>query len=82
MIKLHSNREQILVHFSKKSGCRSSAGPEMLAYVSHRSAKFQAILNCFTPNSKLKCEDLENMKTDRVNTFVFNLYQIKRRAFF
>ena len=27
-------------------------------------------------------EDLENIKADRVSTVVFNLHQIKRRAFF
>ena len=31
---------------------------------------------------KLKYEDSENIKADCVNTVVFNLHQIKRRAFF
>ena len=70
------------MHFSKKSGCRSSAGPEILAYVSHCSVKFQPILNCFISHSKLKYEDLGYTKTGRVNTFVLNLWQIKRRVFF
>ena len=39
-------------------------------------------LNCFISNFKLKYEDSENIKADRVNTVVFNLHQIKRRAFF
>ena len=30
----------------------------------------------------LKYEDSENIKADRVSTVVFNLHQIKRRAFF
>ena len=32
-------------------------------------------------NFKLKYEDSENIKADSVNTVVFNLYQIKHRAF-
>ena len=32
-------------------------------------------------NFKLKYEDSENIKADRVNTVVFNLYQIKRGRF-
>ena len=57
-------------------------GPEILAFVSHYSANLQPILDCFIPNFKLKYEDLENIKADRVNTIVFNLHEIKRRAFF
>ena len=34
------------------------------------------------PKFKLKYEDLENIKADRVNTIVFNLHLIKRRALF
>ena len=45
-------------------------------------ANFQSILDCFTPNFKFKHEDLKNLKTDSVSTVVFNLHQIKRRAFF
>ena len=70
-----------LVHFSKKSGCLSSAGPESLAFGSHSLAKFQPILDCFIPNFKLKYEDSENVKADSVNTVVFNSHKIKRRAF-
>ena len=33
-------------------------------------------------NFKLKHEDSENVKADRVNTVTFNLHQMKRRAFF
>ena len=51
----------------------------MLAFSSHFSANFQPILHCFIPNFKLKYEDSENMKADRVS---FNLHQMKRRAFF
>ena len=70
------------MHVSKKSGNLSSAGPEILASVSDCSANFQPILDCFIPNFKLKYENLENIKVDSVNTVVFNLHQIKRRAFF
>ena len=54
--------------FSKKSGWLSSAGPEIQAYVSHCSANFQPILDCFIPNFKLKYENSENVKADLVNT--------------
>ena len=70
------------MHFSKKSGRLSSAGPEILAFVSHCSANSQLILDCFIPNFQLKYDDSDNTKADRVNTVVFNLHQIKRRAFF
>ena len=70
------------MHFSKKSGRQSSVGPEILAFVSHCSANSQPILDCFTPNFKLKYEDSENIKADRVDTIVFNLHQIRYRAFF
>ena len=70
------------MHFSKKSGRLSSAGAEIQALVSHCSANFQPILDCFIPNFKLKYEDSENIKVDCVNTVVFNLHQIKRRACF
>ena len=65
--------EEILVHFSKKSARLSSSDPEILAFVSHCSANFKPILDCFIPNFKLKYEDSENMNADRVNTVVFNL---------
>ena len=63
------------MHFPKKSGHLSSAGPEILVFVSHCSANFQPILNCFETNFKLKYEDSENIKADRVNAVVFNLNQ-------
>ena len=70
------------LHFSKNLVICSSAGPKILAFGSHCLANFQPILDCFIPNFKLKYEDSENIKADRVNTVVFNLRQIKRRAFF
>ena len=70
------------MHFSKKSGQLSSAGAEIQHFVSHCSANFSPILDCFISNFKLKYEDSENIKADRVNTVVFNLQQIKRRALF
>ena len=70
------------MHFSKNLIVCSSASPKILAFGSHCSANFQPILDCFIPNFKLKYEDSENIKADCVSTVVFNLHQIKRRAFF
>ena len=70
------------MHFSKNLVVCSSAGPKILAFSSHCSANFQLILDCFVPNLKLKYEDSENIKADRVSIVVFNVHQIKRRAFF
>ena len=64
--------------FRKKSGRLSSTGSEILIFGSHYSANFQPILDCFIPKFKLEYDDLENIKTDRVNAVVFNLHQIKR----
>ena len=61
---------------------RSSTGPKILAFGSHFSVNFQQILDCFIPNFKLKYDDSENIKADRVSTVTFNLNQIKRRAVF
>ena len=69
------------MHFSKKSGRLSSAGPKILAVGSHSSANFQPILDYFIPNFKLKYEVSENIKADLANTFVFNLYQINHWSF-
>ena len=71
-----------LIHFSKKSGHLSSTGSEILTFGSHSSANFQLNLDCFIPKFKLEYDDLENRKTDRVNTVVFNLHEIKRLKFF
>ena len=71
-----------LVHFSKKSGHLSSKGSEILTFGSFCSANFQPILDCFIPKFKLEYDDLENIKTDRVNAVVFNLHQIKLLKFF
>ena len=68
--------------FQKNLVVCSSVGPKILAFGSHCSANFQPILDCFIPNFKLKYEDSENIKADRVSTVVFNLHQIKRRALF
>ena len=61
-----------LKHFSEKSGRLSSTGSEILAFGSQCSANFQPILDCFMSKFKLKYDTLENVKTDRVNTVVFN----------
>ena len=58
----------------------SSAGPKILAFGSHSSANFQPILDCFISNFKLKCEDSENIKADRVNIVFFQLNQIKHQG--
>ena len=47
--------------FFEKIGL-SSVSLEILAFVSHCSANFQPILDCFIPNIKLKYEDLGNIK--------------------
>ena len=70
------------MHFSKNLVVCSSVGPKIVAFGSHCSANFQLILDCFMPHFKMNYEDSENIKTDRVSTVVFNLHQIKRRAFF
>ena len=64
--------------FSKKSGRLSSTGSEILVFGSQCSANFQPI---FIPKFKLY-EDLENIKTNRVNTVVFNLHEIKQSKLF
>ena len=64
--------------FQKKSGRLSSMGSEILAFGSHCAEHFLPILHCFIPKFKFKYDDLENIKTDRVNTVVFNLLQIKQ----
>ena len=54
----------------------------ILAFGSHSLAKFQPTLDCFISNFKLKYENSQNVKTDCVNTVVFNLRKIKQRNFF
>ena len=71
-----------LVLHSKKLGHLSSKGSENLTFGGHCSANFQPILDCFIPKFKLECDDLENIRTDRVNAVVFKLHQIKRLKFF
>ena len=66
------------MHFSKKSVRLSSEGPEILAFGSHCLVNFQAVLDCFISNFKLKYEESENIKADRVNAVVFNSHQIKQ----
>ena len=56
-------------------------GPKILVFGSHFSANFQLILDCFIQNFKLKFADSKNIKADSVNTVVFNVHEIKRRAF-
>ena len=61
------------VDFPKNLVVCSSAGPKILAFGSHCSANFQPILDCLIPNFKLKHEDSENIKADRVRAVIFNL---------
>ena len=49
---------------------------KLIVFGSHSSTHFQPIFDCFIPKFKLKYDDFENMKTDRVNAVVFNLHQI------
>ena len=69
-------------NFRKNRVVCSSGGPKSLAFRSHSLANFQPILDCVIPNFKLKYENLDNIKAGCVNTVVFNLHHIKRRAFF
>ena len=70
------------MYFSKKPDRLSSVGPEILAFGSHCLAKFQTILDCFIPHFKLKYEDSENMKANRIDVVIFKLHQIKQIKFF
>ena len=60
----------------------SSAGPKILAFGSHCSENIQPTLNCFMPNFTLKYGNSEGIKSDRVNSVISNLHQIKRRTFY
>ena len=71
-----------LIHFSEKSGRLSSTDSEILTFGNHCSTICQPILDCFIPKFKLKYDDSKNIKTDRVNTVVFNLNQIKQFQLF
>ena len=66
------------IHFLKKLGHLSLTGSEILNFGSHCSVNFQPILDCFIPNFKLKYDDLENIRTDCVQTVLLNLLQIKQ----
>ena len=39
-------------------------------------------MDCFIPKFKTEYDNLENIKTDRVNAVIFNLDQIKRLKYF
>ena len=71
-----------LLHFSKKSGRLSSAGPEILAFGSQCSANFRLILDYFILNLKLEYDDSEYIKLNHSNTIVFKLRQIKQMNVF
>ena len=66
----------------EKSGRLSLTGSKILVFGSQCSTNFQPVLDCFIPKFKLKYDDLENIKTDRVNTVVFNLHEIKQLKYF
>ena len=67
--------------FFEKIGSSVIMRPEILAFGSLCSVNFHPILDYVIPNLKLNYEDSENIKTNRVNTVVFNLRQIKKRNF-
>ena len=62
----------------RNKGRLSQAGAEIQASVSHCSANFYPISDCYISNFTLKYEDSENIKADCINRVVFNLHQIKR----
>ena len=64
------------------AGRLSSTGSEILTFDSHCSANFQPILDCFIPKFELEYDNLENIKTDSVDTVILNFHQIKRFKFF
>ena len=67
-----------IVHFSKKkSGGPSPTGPEVLAFSIQCLAKFHLVSYRFIPNFKLIYEDLENIKTNCVDTVVSSLHKIR-----
>ena len=70
------------MYFWKKLDRLSSRGPEILAIGGYYSANFQPIFDCFIPNFKLKYEDSELMKIDRVSTVICSLNNIKHWNFF
>ena len=43
---------------------------------------FRPILDCFFPKVNLKYDDLENIKTDHVDTVVLSLHQIEQSKLF
>ena len=53
------------------AGSLSSAGPEILDFVSHCLANFQPISDCFIPNFKSKYGNSENIEEDCVNVVIF-----------
>ena len=70
------------MHCLKTSGRQLLVIPEILVFVSHCSANFQPILDCFMPNFKLKYEDSENIKAGRVNTVVLTYIKSNVGRFF
>ena len=69
------------MYFLKKIESSVISGPEILAFGGHSSMNIQLILVSFIPILKIKYEDSENIKTEGINTVVFNLDQIKQRNF-
>ena len=69
-------------HIGRRKMPPSPTVLKMLAFVSHCSAKFQLISDCFIPNFKLKYQNSENIKSGRVYTVAFNLHPIKRQTIF
>ena len=67
--------------FFEKSGRPWSTASQLLTFGSHYLANFQPILDCFITKFKLEYDDLENIKTDCVNTVVCNVHQINPLKF-
>ena len=53
----------------------------MLVFCSHSSVNVQLILDCSIRNFRLKREDSENIESDRADTVVFKLHQLKPLTF-
>ena len=59
--------------------CRQQVLRFQIAFGSHCSANFQPTSDCFIPNFKLKHEDSESIKADRIYIVVSTSYQTKQR---
>ena len=65
------------MHFLKKLGRLSISGSKIFSFRQPFLGELSPNLDCFITNFKLKFEDSENIKADRVDTVVFSLHQTK-----